>query len=113
MSYKTLPPTLSGSPDYSLLPEHMRDGLERYYWDGIPPGGFMTSVLANELYQACARADTINRNRLIDIVNFMVWHMPAHCWGSPKTVAEWIMIGGEHGRLNQKGERAEDSRDTS
>jgi len=36
----------------SGIPDHLRDGLVRYFSDGILPGGFLQAVLCNDLAQA-------------------------------------------------------------
>ena len=110
--YKELPTTLSGPVNYDLLPEHMWGAMERYYWDGIPPGGFLTSVLANELMQSVMRADIINSSRLKEIVQFVCWHLPAVCHGSPQAVASWVVKGGANGgepRMEKAGTENESS----
>ena len=46
------------------IPEHMWGAIVRYYENGIPPGGFLEAVINNDLREACARADEINRRRV-------------------------------------------------
>jgi hypothetical protein len=94
---KTLEGVMLGVPDWGLVPEHMRSALRMFVEHGIEPGGFMRAVLENNLSWAFARADAINRTRIGDIVNFMNWHAPAACWGSPERVANWIAAGGLNG----------------
>ena len=81
-----------------LLPEHMRDGMQLYVDHGIEPGSFMTSVLANDLKQACACADDINRYRIFDIVSYCYNYIPSQSWGSYERVEAWIKQGGMLGR---------------
>lgn len=79
--------------DYSLLPQHIRDAMQRYIEDRIQPGGFLTAVLSNDLAEAFARADHINRMRLHDIVRFLYNEAPSTCWGSPEKVKSWLGKG--------------------
>lgn len=95
--YKELPGTLIGPCDYSLLPMHMWGPMERYYWDGLAPGSFLTSCLCNQFVEASCRADNINSIMLASIGKFIQWHLPMACWGSPEKVASWIVKGGESG----------------
>ena len=76
--------------DYSGLPEHLRGGMQRYIEHGIPPGGFLTAVLENDLAGAFGRADNTSLAALHDIVRWAHWVMPAGAWGSPAKVQAWI-----------------------
>jgi len=76
--------------DYSRIPKHMRYGMELYVEKGIPPGGFLTAVLSNNLTEAFVRADSINRIHLFDWVKFIMSELPWACWGSVKKVEDWI-----------------------
>ena len=76
--------------NYSLLPEHIRGGVQRYIEDGIPPGDFLTAVIRNDLRESFARADDINTERMFDIVSFFYNEVPLLCWGSVKRMTDWI-----------------------
>ncbi len=75
---------------YTSVPEGLRGGLLRYIVHGIRPGDFLTAVLSNDLAEACARADDLNRHRLFDICFWLYNHAPSPCWKSPKNVAAWL-----------------------
>jgi len=94
------------SPGWELIPAHMRGAMDRYICSGIPPGGFLEAVLFNDLTGAVAKADQINRHRLVDIVQFLMWHAPADCWGSREAVQEWIRNGGLDGQKQERTENA-------
>ena len=81
--------------NYSLLPEHMQEGMKLYIENGIPPGDFLLAVLENNLMEAFGRADSINRYALFDFCQFLYNKAPPQCYGSPDKVAEW---------LNKKGD---------
>lgn len=72
--------------DYSVLPEHMREGMQRYIEHGIVPGSFLRSVLENDLMGALKNADDINLHRLPDYGRFLYNDMPTAIFGSPKKV---------------------------
>jgi hypothetical protein len=83
--------------NYSLLPEHIREGVRLYIEDHIPPGDFLTAVIQNNLTQSFARADHINSERMFDIVRrmfdivrFFYTEAPSQCWGSKEQMDEWL-----------------------
>ena len=65
------------------------ESLENYLMYGLEPGGFLTSVLANDLRMAVGRADHWNRELLPEIVNEIVFKMPALSIGSYEAVRDW------------------------
>ena len=76
--------------DYTILPEHMQDGMRRYIERGIEGGGFMTAVLCNDLMGALGKADEINHHALFDYGRFLYNEVPSSCWGSPEKVNAWL-----------------------
>ncbi len=86
--------------DYSMLPEHMRDGAKRYVERGIEPGGFMMAVLCNDLYGAASKADDINRSMLFEWVQWMYTELPGPAWGERSLVDAWIARGGTENKTN-------------
>lgn len=69
--------------------DYLDEALENYLMHGFEPGGFLTSVLANDLYLAVGRADHWNRDRLPDIINEVIHKMPSWSYGSYTAVKEW------------------------
>lgn len=76
--------------DYSGLPCHLREGTQRYIEHGVPTGGFFTAVITNNLQEACARADLINRHQLFNIVHWFYNEAPHGCCGSPEKMDRWL-----------------------
>jgi len=76
------------------VPAHMRAGLTRYILLGILPGSFLSSVLQNDLIQATAKADEVNREQLYKYVLFLVNYAPAGCCGSLEMIQQWSLRGG-------------------
>lgn len=72
------------------VPFHTIGTLERYFYDRLPPGSFVTSVLENDLKGAIMRADVENKYSLNKIVEFVVWYMPSVSQGSPEKVYNWL-----------------------
>jgi len=76
--------------NYKRLPEHIQGGAQRYIEQGILPGDFLQAVICNNLKESFARADDINIHRMFDIVNFFYNEAPSACWGSKKSMRDWI-----------------------
>ena len=74
--------------DYDI-PHHTQDALNRYYEDGLMPGGFLTAVLCNDLFRAVATADSWNIHHIKDICMFVYNEMPAKAWGSAERMRAW------------------------
>lgn len=68
---------------------YLDESLENYLMYGFEPGGFLTSVLANDLYLAVGRADHWNKDRLPMIVDEVLHKMPSISWGSYQAVKDW------------------------
>lgn len=68
---------------------YLDEALENYLMYGFQPGGFLTSVLANDLYLATGRADHRNKDRLPEIVKEILFRMPNMSYGSYAAVKDW------------------------
>ena len=75
--------------DYSRIPPHMMDGLNRYVEYGISPGSFLTAVLMNDLWRAVECADNVNVELIPIYVAYFVNNIPANCWGSADNFSRW------------------------
>lgn len=73
-----------------LIPEHMHGAVQRYILQRIPPGSFLQAVLENNLKEAAARADHLNKEALARWVEFCVCALPSGSWGSKEKVAQWL-----------------------
>lgn len=93
---------------YEGVPEHTRAALLRYRDRGYMPGGFLTSVLCNDLTGAVGRADAENIRQLKDICGWVHWRMPASSWGDLSRVEAWVEQGGLEG-INRAAERNEEA----
>jgi len=67
-------------PNYTKLPEHISDGVQRYIEQGVIPESFLQAVIQNNLRESFARADKINIARMFDIVSFFYNEAPFNCW---------------------------------
>ena len=75
--------------DYNV-PEHTQYALTQFIERGIPVGGFLHSVLSNDLFGAIGSADAENSRKLKDITGWIYMHAPQNCWGSEAKVLRWI-----------------------
>ena len=78
-----------------MIPAHTRDALDRYVQHKILPGGFLVSVLSNDLFGAVARADSENLAALTDIVKYIYNELPTGCWGSWEQI-RWFVEDGNN-----------------
>ena len=73
-----------------MIPERTLQGIEQYYNNRIPPGGFLTAVLENNLMESCAQADETNRAALYEICCLLYNNYPSKMWGTPERVKNWL-----------------------
>ena len=72
------------------IPPRMMYSIELYVKNHIAPGQFLQSVIKNDLFGACARADDENLENLPAYVGFFVNHTPISCHGSQEAFDAWI-----------------------
>lgn len=84
--------------NWSLIPEHMRGGIERYVLLGMPPGGFLRAVICNDLFDAVGRADDFNIKLLGNYCKFFHGWAPHECWGSTEKYEKWTAQKGLSGQ---------------
>jgi hypothetical protein len=76
--------------DYSILPEHMQEGMKLYIEKGIEPGHFLRAVLENKLVESFAYADDINIRNMFNWADFMYNQCPLEARGSKEKVEQWL-----------------------
>lgn len=94
----------------SLLPPNLRAQMTDYVERGIPPGPFLTALLAGQMRamfehlrdDVAVRAQTID-GELPNIMKFRDRFVPIEAHGTAAAVERWIWRGGLKGRS-----RAED-----
>lgn len=69
--------------------------LDRWVWFGIYPGGFLNSVLENNLRDSIARCDSQNVKKIAKIVRFIYHNCPGNCWGNQNSVKTWAEMDDE------------------
>ena len=61
------------------IPQHLHEGLERYIVGHVQPGGFLCSVLDNNLQAAVMRADERSLQALRSLLHMLYNEVPAPC----------------------------------
>lgn len=69
---------------------NVKESLERYVKHRLEPGGFLRSVLENDLMGAVGRADFMNIKTIPEICSFVYNELPSDCWGDKETVDNWL-----------------------
>ncbi len=72
------------------IPTHLLAGLDRYVSEHKPTGGFLTSVLENDLSGAFTRCATDPLDTIKPLLSYFFGCLPAPCWGSPARVKAWL-----------------------
>jgi hypothetical protein len=70
--------------------QEAKDSITRYVNEGVPTGGFLEAVLANDLMEAVGRADSTSLVNLFDICVFIYNEIPVAAHGSRERVAAWL-----------------------
>jgi len=73
-----------------VISEHMMGALRRYIQERIPPGGFLTAVLANDLQAAVGQADSDNLPNIPAFAAYIYNEAPGNCHGSYGLVKAWL-----------------------
>lgn len=81
---------LGPSPHDRLIRPEIRESLDRYVNDGIPTGGFLEAVIANDLMDAVGRADRENLHAIAAIAAYVYNDMPGDCHGSREVYDQWL-----------------------
>jgi hypothetical protein len=72
------------------IPDSTKQALTDYIERGIQTGGFLYSVLSNDLMGAIGRADKDNFVAIKDITGWVYNEAPAGCWGNEAVVLRWM-----------------------
>jgi len=73
-----------------FIPLYMGESIKNYINYGIPPGGFLSAVICNDLRGAVGKADDINIKNLPAYVAYFYNEAPGNCWGSSEIMDSWI-----------------------
>jgi hypothetical protein len=75
-----------------VIPVHTTEALDNYFFRGWQPGGFLTSILTNDLYGAVRSADYANKHVIYEIVHWLTLEptVPKNSWGHEENVSNWV-----------------------
>lgn len=76
---------------YDEAPRHA-DGFQRYFEEGILPGGFLQALLANNLYLASQRADPTNLHLFREYTWWLDEYAPKEAYGSTEKMQAWCLL---------------------
>lgn len=76
--------------EYPMIPQTTLRSLGLYVNKGITPGGFLYSVLSNDLFGAIAKADSANGAAIREICIYIYNELPSDCWGSREVVNKYL-----------------------
>jgi hypothetical protein len=86
------------SEDGRSLPEDLVETIYSYVLFGYSPGGFLESILKNNLYFAVGFCDETRAPLFFPIVRYIRSRLRGDCYGSPEIVNDWMRHGGLMGR---------------
>ncbi len=72
------------------IPPYMIDGITNYIHHRIPPGGFLTAILCNDLKNTVFQADITNMRNIPAYIYYLYNYAPHDCWGSKEKFNKWI-----------------------
>lgn len=72
------------------VPGHLVEGLVRYLAQHIRPGGFLSSVLGGNVFEALCRADPASQQGFGAVCLFLFRCAPSNAWGSPEKFEAWL-----------------------
>jgi hypothetical protein len=72
------------------IPEHTKDSLDRYFVNGLRPGGFCEAMLAQDYDRALTIADTANRQMFWAIATWIRENAPLGSAGNYSIIDDWI-----------------------
>ena len=69
-----------------------QEAIFGYLVYGWEPGGFLTAVMANDLYRAATVADIANVDHLAYVAKFVVYALPQASYGNYYQVKTWLRL---------------------
>ena len=69
-----------------------QEAIFNYLVYGWEPGGFLTAVMANDLYRAATVSDIANVDNLAYVAKFVVYALPQACYGNYDQIKNWLQL---------------------
>lgn len=73
-----------------FLQPHIKEALDRYASEHIPPGSFLEACLCNDLKRALGAADLYHSVTIFAVVHYIYNHLPADSQGSREKYERWL-----------------------
>jgi hypothetical protein len=91
MEYRTIHPQFNNTFEYYAgIPSLTREALWNYMAYGLPPGGFLSAVLENDLYRAIFSADhTWTGGTFKELVGWISNYAPVMSYGNTYNIESW------------------------
>jgi hypothetical protein len=100
MTYRSIHPQFQDTFVYfESIPDLIKETLWNYIAHGLPPGGFVTSVLKNDFCRAMSSADhTWNGKSFKQLAKWIDCYMPSYMRGSEAAMIAWMEKSDEERR---------------
>ena len=74
------------------ITNYVEESLHNYLVYGLCPGGFLQSILENDVFSAAPQADMENEKSIVmsDLVKWILHAAPKGSYGNAKIVAGWM-----------------------
>ena len=72
------------------VPDHAQEAIENYLMLGFHPGGFMSAMLAGDLFTAARSGDQANGPSMQGIAKWIMHSAPHGSWGSYELIEKWV-----------------------
>lgn len=72
------------------IPQELIEGLILYRDEIIKPGGYLTAILENNLFDAVGKGDTVNLLVLKELCVYIYHELPGDIWGSKEIVEKYL-----------------------
>ena len=95
------------SINYEILPHHMRESAKTYIEHGVGAGSFMDACIRGDWGHAVLHADSTNKERIADHIEFWRSEAPMNCSGSAETMRHWMDAGGLYGLAESRRKEIE------
>jgi hypothetical protein len=88
--HDTLDPAGAGSHyANAILPDHIQQAMSDYITRGFDPGGFVSAMLAGDIFRVAFNADVANRDLIYQIARWIVIYCPPTAYGSYEKITDW------------------------
>ena len=76
--------------EFTFVPHHIRRGIKNYIENKTPLGGFLSSMLRNDLEGTLNKADGTNQKHIYSIYRWFYNYAPAPCMQYDEWIKEWM-----------------------